>query len=147
MRRNVKTSGGLTQGNSMSDLQCLVWLISIPACAGVNRAMQEVTYINYDTSEQHKDLAKTRQEHDHQDTKKLLHILIDRSPFGADSSLHSIVTGITAGPIINVDKAKEVGNLVLKSMAMVCTNAQDIISFNGKAQAVTLATDKGRGCQ
>ena len=51
--------------------------------------------------------------------------------------MHSIVTGVTAGQTINVDKVKEVGEFILK-----CTNALDI-SFKCKVEAVTLATEKG----
>ena len=60
---SVKTSGGLTWGHGMSEVQYLVWFFSMPACA-VNRAMQEGTSITSDTNEEHKDVAKPRQEHD-----------------------------------------------------------------------------------
>lgn len=34
--RSVKTSGGLTRGRGMGEIQRLVWLLSMPACAEVN---------------------------------------------------------------------------------------------------------------
>ena len=34
----------------------LLWLLSGPACAEVNQAMQELTGINYNTGEQNKDM-------------------------------------------------------------------------------------------
>ena len=134
----LKTNGGLTQCCGMS--ACSVWCGSCQ-CQHVLMSTEqrwEVTSINYHIRDQHKDLAKPRQEYDQQETKKLLHFLIDRSPFGADSSLYSIITAVTAHTIIG-DKAKEVVYFVLKSM--VSKNALDI--FKCKAQAVTFATDKG----
>ena len=87
----------------MSEIPWLVWLLSMPACADVNRAMQDITDVNYTTNEQHKDSAKARQ-----DTTKVLHFLEDRNPFTMDPSLHSIFTWVTASTIVNVDRAKPV---------------------------------------
>ena len=38
--RSMKTSGGLTRGRGMTEKQLLTWLLVMPACAEVNRAMQ-----------------------------------------------------------------------------------------------------------
>ncbi|KAJ8414824.1 hypothetical protein AAFF_G00023470 [Aldrovandia affinis] len=43
LMRSMKTSGGLTRGRGMTELQRLKWLLSMPACAEVNNAMQELT--------------------------------------------------------------------------------------------------------
>ena len=37
--RSVKTHGGLTRGNGMTETQRLLWAMSMPACANMNEAM------------------------------------------------------------------------------------------------------------
>ena len=46
--------GGLTRGMSMTETQRRVWCLSRPACAEVNSAMQQLTSVTYETSEQHR---------------------------------------------------------------------------------------------
>lgn len=59
--RSAKTRGGLTRGRGTSETQHLVWLLSMPAFANVNNAMQNLTGVRYHTSEQHKNnTGKTR---------------------------------------------------------------------------------------
>ena len=43
LMRSLKTNGGLTRGSGMGENERLVWLLSMPACAHVNIAMQLVT--------------------------------------------------------------------------------------------------------
>ena len=50
------TTGGLTRGRGMTETQRLVWLLSTNACSEVNLALQELTSVNYTTSEQHKEI-------------------------------------------------------------------------------------------
>ena len=40
LMRSVKSRGGLTRGRGMTEIERLVWLLSMPACAQVNNAMQ-----------------------------------------------------------------------------------------------------------
>lgn len=56
LMRSMKSNGGLTRGQSMSEQQQLVWLLSMPASAEVNRAMQELTGVSYDSGEQNKEM-------------------------------------------------------------------------------------------
>ena len=109
LMRCLKTSGGLTRGRGMSEIQRLVWLLSRPACTEVNVALQEFTGVQFSTSEQHKDMSKTRQERDVSDTEKLIAFLSSRPPFSKDSSLHSIDTGVCASEYVNADVAMSVG--------------------------------------
>ena len=60
LMRSVKTTGGLTRGRSMGEMQRASWLLSMPACAEMNVAMQDLTEINYKTSEQHKEMSTAR---------------------------------------------------------------------------------------
>ena len=48
LMRSVKTTGGLTRGRGMGRTS---WLLSMPACAEMNAAMQDFTQINYETNE------------------------------------------------------------------------------------------------
>ena len=65
----------------MSEMQWLLWLLSRTACADVNDAIQEVTSVKYMTSEQHKDLSKTRTERGLKDTRATLKVPGSQEPF------------------------------------------------------------------
>ena len=54
LMRSLKTSGGLTRGTGFGERQRLVWLLSMPACAEINSAMQTLSGVTFTTSEQHK---------------------------------------------------------------------------------------------
>ena len=43
LMRNLKTSGGLTRGSGMSEIQRNTWAASMPVCVSVDQAMQELT--------------------------------------------------------------------------------------------------------
>ena len=87
--------------------QRVIWLLSMPACAEVNRAIQELTSVKYDTSEQCKEMLNARQQRDLKDTEILMMALSDRSPYHHNPpQLRNIMTGIHAGEGINVDAAK-----------------------------------------
>ena len=113
LMHSVKTCRGLTRGQGMSESQHLIWLLSMPACADINNAMQNLTGVTYQRSDQHKDTTKARQERDYKDTNELVTYLSQRNPFSADPSLHSITTGVVAGDHVNANKAKEVGEKVM----------------------------------
>ena len=49
LMRSVKTSGGLTRGRGMTEIQQLTWILGMPSCAEVNFAMQELTGIQWRT--------------------------------------------------------------------------------------------------
>ena len=72
--------------------------------------MQELTEVDYATSEQNKDMSDTRIKRDMKDTKTILEFMEARDPSSEDSSLRSIVTGVITDNRVNVDKAKEVGS-------------------------------------
>ena len=68
LMRSMKTNGGLTRGQGMNEQQRLVWLLSMPACAEVNRAMQELTGVSYDSGDQNKEMTQARLTRDWKDT-------------------------------------------------------------------------------
>ena len=70
--RSVKTSVNLTRGRGMTENQRLVWLMAHPVCVEVNNAMQQLTGVQYNTSEQHLYLTTSRQGKDMTDSCELL---------------------------------------------------------------------------
>ena len=115
LMRSLKTTGGLTKGSGMTETQRLVWRLLRPACADVNSAMQQLTSVTYETSEQHTYLSQARQTRDTADSEKLMSFIEWRSPFDEDPSLRNIVSGITSRPEVNVDHAKQIGVCIRSS--------------------------------
>ncbi|KAL8591470.1 hypothetical protein ACOMHN_026660 [Nucella lapillus] len=138
LMRSLKTSGGLTRGTGFGERQRLVWLLSMPACAEINSAMQTLSGIIFTTSEQHKETGTTRQARDHKDTQTLVSYLTDRSPFLSDPSLRSIASGRVADDTANVDNAKNIGKKMLNGMTE--KNVLEVV-IRKKDVAVTLATN------
>ncbi len=135
--RSMKTTGGLTRGRGMTETQRNVWLLSMPACAEVNSAMQELTGISYETSEQHKETLKARVKRDSADTREILGVLAMRNPFGPDKSLRNIMNGVTADSKVNAYRAKEIGAEIVQSMLGSCV---DTFSFTKKMQIVPMSS-------
>lgn len=104
--RSLKTSGGLTHGRGMTDLQHSVWLLSTPACAEISQAMQEITGILYEASEQHKETTQARLEKDFNDAATIMRYLLARNPFSHQNELRNIHTGKIADETVSVDNAK-----------------------------------------
>ena len=138
LMRSVKSTGGMTRGRGMSELQRTLWLLSMPACAEVNTAMQHLTSVDFNTSEQHKEVGGSRVARDEKDTIFFLSYLQQRNPFQIDeddNSLRSIETGVTADSAVNVEQAKEIGTRTLQDI--IGKNVKDY-SFRKSQQAVTL---------
>lgn len=136
LMRSLKSSGGLTRGRGMQEHQRTVWLLSMPKCAELNSAMQELASLSYVTSEQHKDNTISRLERDNNDARKLLSFFEDKNPFSNEKELRNIATGMVASPNVNVYLAKNVGLNIIKSMSG--SKIKDH-TFKRKDQAVTLA--------
>ena len=116
LMRSIKTTGGLTRGRGMMETQRLVWLLSTTACSEMNLALQELTSVAYQTSEQHKDQSKARQKKDAADKSDLLAFIASRSPFDDNPCLRNINNGMTASASVNADCAREVGDKILQDM-------------------------------
>ncbi len=100
----------------MTEKQCVQWLLSMPACTEVNRAMQELTDVKYSTGEQNKEITKARQTCDMKNTNTVLCALEGRNPFSPDTDLRNIMTGVTADSVVNVEVCKEHRETLLASM-------------------------------
>ena len=70
--RTLKTTGGLTRGRGMTEQQRLIWVMAMPACAEVNKIMQDITGISYNRGEPNKDMSVTRQDRDWKDTNDVV---------------------------------------------------------------------------
>ena len=130
--RSLKTTGGLTRALGMSEIQRLVWLMSMPVCAFINNSMQNFTGVNFLMSEQHIDTIKARQERDQLSAicRKAIRYLSKRSSFDSESSLCNIATGV------NCDKSQAGGKKILD--LLTGKNAHEY-TFHKKDQEVTLA--------
>ena len=136
LMRNLKTRGGLTRGRGFTETQRLIWVLSAPACAEMNEAMQNLTGETFITSEQHKETSKARMEKDYQDVQSLIQYLAPRNPFSP--TLRNIATGMAAHPSVNCDIAKEVGDQILNSMIGQKVAAY---TFHKRNQAVTMSKE------
>ena len=119
----------------MDEKQRMVWVMSMPACADINEAMQELTEVKYVTSEQHKEASCARQERDLVDTQKVIKFLMDRNPFNESTTLHNIATGVVAHTSVNAEQAEQIGNDIIAAMVN-----QDVFgySFKRKNQVVNM---------
>ena len=116
--RSLNTSGGLTRGRGVMEQPCLIWLLSMPACAETNNRMQKLTGIQFNSGEQNKDMSKSRQTRNMKDTITVLRALAAVNPFtpDCDDSLKNIMNGVNADSNVNADLSKSVGEEILSSM-------------------------------
>ena len=114
---SLKTTGGMTRGRGMTaELQRSVWLLSTPACAEINRSMQEVTGVKYEASDQHKETTQARLAKDFKDSVNIMKYIFARNPFDNQKELMSIDIGEVAIPAVNLDTEHATGMNILTSM-------------------------------
>ena len=137
LMRSMKTSGGLTRVRGMTEQQRIIWSLAMPACAEINRAMQELTGVMFNSGEQNKAITQARQARDWKDTQTVLLFLQKSNPFIADPSLRNICTGVHGQSSVNVETAKAIGTAILTSM-----EDKTVMEYTFKKtnQVVTLAT-------
>ena len=106
LMRSVKTTGGLTHGRGMTELQRTKWVLSTTTTAAVKQAMEEFAGVRYECSEQHvdqhKECSKTRSSRDYNDAMKMLQYLDFRNPFEGRSNIVCIETGEEGDASVNV---------------------------------------------
>ena len=118
LMHRIKSVGGMTRGRGMSESQRAQWLLSMPACAEINNAMQEFTDQIVESNEQHKDMFDERIKRNDKDRNTFLDYLTERNPFTSqnEESLRNIETGALADNRVNVDSAKNIGELIIADM-------------------------------
>ena len=114
--RSIKTTGGLTRGCGMTELQRTEYLLSTPACVDVNLAMQDITKVKYENSEQHKETTKARVIKDYTDATTICRYLSERNPFNGDECLLSLETGEVSDSTVHAHQAKLVGYGIIQKM-------------------------------
>ena len=139
LMRPLKTTGGLTRGRGMSELQRIKWLLSTTTCTEVKRTMQNLTGVRYDSSEQHNDEHKecsyTRSLRDYTDALKILQYLKVRDPFEGHHDVLCIETGEIGDEKVNVFNSGEIGSTIIKKMV---GEPMLTYSFTRKDMAVTM---------
>ena len=116
LMRSLKTSGGLTRGRGMNDIQRIVWLLSTPVCAAINETIQNITGVQTETSEQHKELMVSRLGRDFRDAAVITRHMYERKPFDrANNDLINIETG-EVSTAANVQESKKIGDEILNEM-------------------------------
>lgn len=91
----------------MAETQRAPWILSMPDCAQMDDAMQELSGVNFHTSGQHKEDGETRRQRASKDTHMISKLLSERDPLVDDRSVKNTETGVTAGTTVNVDKANK----------------------------------------
>lgn len=118
LMRSLKISGGLTRGRGMDEIKRSLWLNSMPAKAELNNAIQSLTNIKTETSDQHKECGKSRLIRDNKDTECIYKFLKERNPFdgATPNALRNIADGLISTSKANVDQADEIGLKILQSL-------------------------------
>lgn len=119
MMKSIKSGGGLTHGSGFTDSVHLTWVHTMHSCGSVLRVMCFFTGLECSTSEQVKDLSKSRIKRDYKDLYKVMNYFDNNDPFNIDDhKLRSLSSGLTAsdGDGINCDDADVVGHNILKKM-------------------------------
>ena len=116
LMRNLKTSGGLTRGSGMSEMQRNTWTASMPVCVSVDQAMQELTNTDRRSGEQNQEIGASRISRDWEDSKKVMAFFKERDPFSYGPVLCNIANGVHAQASVNVENAREVGNCIILKM-------------------------------
>ena len=110
------------------------------------RTMSSSLSVDVCSSDQHKDVTKARQLTDVRDTLDLINFLRERDPFVQNNALINTANGMTAESIINVDRAKQIGENILESMVY---NIVEEFTFRKANEVVTMSSRSAgiTGCQ
>lgn len=116
LMRSLKISGGLTRGRGMDDAKRSLWLYSLPARAEMNNAIQSLTNLKTETSDQHKECGESRFVRDNKDIDCIYNFFKERNPFTGTTSneFRNIADGIISTSKANVDKAEEIGMTIVR---------------------------------
>ena len=108
--RSLKSRGGLTRGKGFTFNVRMMWVSTMHFCSSVHSAMAALTNHAHTTSDQHKELGKTRIMRDYTDLNKMIDFFSTHNPFDLKrESLQSLSTGLIANGNINCDDAEEIG--------------------------------------
>ena len=135
LMQNLKTSGALTHGSGMSEIQRNIWTLSMPICARLHQAMQELTSTTQRSGEQNEEMGPSRVSRDWRDTQIVATFFEGRDPFAYGPILCNIANGVNAQASVNVENAEAVGYAIIEKM--VGADVSDF-SFKRKDQTITI---------
>ena len=136
--RNIKTRGELTRGRGMTEQQRIVWLPSTPACSQVSHAMQQVSGVCYDGSEQHKEVSNSRTNKDYEDAVMAMQYILPQSPFCPMKKLINVHTGEAADRNVNADEGYKIRLKIIETMTGVDI---DKFMFKSKDRAAIMKSE------
>ena len=102
------------------------------------RTMSSSLPVDVCSSDQHKDITKARQLRDVRDTLDLINFLRERDPFVQNNALINIANGMTAENIINVDRAKLIGENIVEEFTF--RKANEVVTISSRSAGI-------KGCQ
>ena len=137
LMRSIKTTGGLTRGKGVGELQRTVWLLSKPICGILNEAIQSLCGVEYTTSEQHKETTCSRRTRDYNDAVVIAQYIVERDPFQIAEDLVSIETGEVSAQS-DVYLAKEIGERIIHGME---GKDMEEYSYSNKAKCKLMSSD------
>lgn len=116
--RSLKISGGLTRGRGMDETKRSLWLYSLPARADLNNALQDLTNLKTETSDQHKECGKSRLIRDNKDLDCIYNFLKERNPFAGTTpkEFRNIADGLVSTTKADVDQAGKIGMKIIRSL-------------------------------
>ena len=131
----------------MTKKQPSFWTISASITAKYQQAMQEMNNLRYSTSEQHKDLTKSRLERDKDDLKKIEDKLKSCSSFSENPSSRNIVNGVIANRDVAVHEFEFIGkklndNMIEQPAFTTSFKLKDKVVTLGDISAVKVAPDR-----
>jgi hypothetical protein len=143
---SVKSVGGLTRGRGFQESTSLIWLLSMPACGEVHKAMQEVTgLLSADAGKIHRERTQATRNRDAKDLQSILDYFEERKPFSKNTKeLRSLSSGLIAEGSVNVDSAKTVGEAILVSMEGMAVSKHKFLKkeqVNNIASCVYVSVD------
>ena len=138
LMRSLKSTGGMTHGRGMDELQRAKFILSTPLCSEIKCAVELLTDVKYGTSEQHKSSSQTRIKRDHEDAVKVFDYLIERNPFDKRKELMNL-DGKISGDHVDVYDSVKIGKSILSNME---NESVFTYSFTRKNMAKTM---KARG--
>ena len=135
---SIKTDGGLNKEQGMTEQQRTVWLLSTPASGHVNHAMQQVSGVCYNASEQHKKVSNSHTNKDYEGAVMVMQYILPQSPFYSIKELINIHTREVADRNLNADEGYKIRLKIIESMTGVDI---DNFMFKKKNQAVIMKSE------
>ena len=144
MMRSLRGLGGLTRVGDIDENTRNQWVATLHSFTEVKERMRSVTNTSRQSSEQHKELGRSRFQRDYEDLLKFHDWLKQFNPFDVqDKILRSLDSGLVAkeGDAINCHNAEEVGRGMQEEIDCKCFT--DATIKTSKKMKTLLSLTKG----